>query len=42
MVGTKMVSTNDLIQKIYVTKMVIRLWVLVSLRVVYSLMSLVW
>jgi len=42
MVGTKTVSIDDLIQKMHVTKAVIRLWVLISLRVVYSLMSPVW
>ena len=42
MISTKVVSTNGLIQKIHVTKAVIRLWVLVSFKVVYSLMSLIW
>jgi len=42
MIGTKVVSTNDLIQRIHVTKAVIRLWVFVSFRVGYSLMSPIW
>jgi len=42
MIGTKVVSTNDLIQRIHVSKAVTRLWVLVSFTVGYSLMSPVW
>jgi len=42
MISTKVVSTNGLIQKIHVKNAVIRLWVLVSFKVVYSLMSPVW